>query len=104
MKKKRVRTIALVLMATILLVGGIYAVFVSTRFSTFTTYVPFSGQVFSISPDDIIEISIQNGSNGQTVSISNKSDQQDLLDKINGLRYNAWFPKIPVKKAVGPIG
>lgn len=76
-----------------------YAVFAATRYSGYSTYVPFTGQIFRLKAGEVEGVRITNGSTGVTQNYTEGEDGfLDLLDTLNSLRYWAWIPDIPVAR------
>ena len=92
-RKKRFSIFLLVLC----LVG--YAVFAATRYSGYSTYVPFTGQIFRLKAGEVESVRITNGSTGVTCNYAEGEEGfSDLLDTLNSLRYWAWIPDPPVAR------
>lgn len=97
-QKTPVRKKAAAVFLLILLLAG-YIVFAATRYSGYSTYVPFSGQIFSLKAGEVEGIRITNGSTGVTREYAEREEGfGDQLDTLNFLRYWAWIPEIPVAR------
>lgn len=89
-KSKRFIILCVVLAIVLLL----YAVFVFTRFTTFTGYIPFTGRIFSIDKAELTEIMIANGVDINYVTVEDDEGLSELADTLNGLRYYVWLPDL----------
>ena len=69
-------------------------VFVPSRFSAYTTYIPFSGKVFQISADDVDTITFWKY--GETIVYTDSEDKAEIVNLLNGFRYWYWMPSLPV--------
>lgn len=87
------RFVVLIIFAVIIVLGCI--LFVSTRYSTYTTYIPFSGRIFSITENEVSAIRIQQA--GDISDYSEQSDLQGIVETLNSFRYNYWIPDIPLE-------
>ena len=93
-KSKRFIILCVVLAIVLLL----YAVFVFTRFTTFTGYIPFTGRIFSIDKAELTEIMIANGVDINYVTVEDDEGLSELADTLNGLRYYAWLPDLSIPR------
>jgi len=91
--KKRV--IVLIIIGALILSGCI--LFVSTRYSKYTTYVPFSGWIFSANTEQISKIRIQQ--QGDYKEYSGQQEINSIVEVLNDFRYDYWFPDIPIQRA-----
>ena len=83
-RKKRFSIFLLVLC----LVG--YAVFAATRYSGYSTYVPFTGQIFRLKAGEVESVRITNGSTGVTCNYAEGEEGfSDLLDTLKSYEENA---------------
>lgn len=81
-----------------IVVGVIFlmVLFVTTRYSTYTTYVPFTGRIFDIEPDEVRRIRVENGSSLVQVEFTTQEELEEICKVLNNLRYTRWFPDIPI--------
>lgn len=90
--KKRVKVL--------IIVGGLFLfgfiLFAATRYSAYTTYVPFTGRIFSISEDKVDIVKIQSGGSGDFIDYSEQPEIQNFITELNGIRYKYWIPDIPL--------
>ena len=93
MKKGKKRWIVLLTVVCLLL-----GVFVVTRYSTHTTYVPFSGRIFDIAPDEVQRIRVANSGACIFLEFETESELEEICQVLNNLRYQWWFPDIPIPK------
>ena len=93
-KSKRFIILCVVLAIVLLL----YAVFVFTRFTTFTGYISFTGRIFSIDKAELTEIMIANGVDINYVTVEDGEGLSELADTLNGLRYYAWLPDLSIPR------
>lgn len=84
-----------ILLACVLVLWALFAV---TRFGAVTTYVPFSGRIFSIDSSDVNTIFIQNGTTGQQYFFETGEEKDQIAEYLNDLRYCAWIPTLPIAK------
>ena len=71
--------------------------FISTRNTDFLTYEFMSGKIFNIDYHDVSSISLRDGSNGNEIVFSARTDVKNIADKLNAIRYKTWTPVIPVR-------
>ena len=91
--KKKLITGCIVLLSVLLVV---FTVFVSTRFSAYTTYEFLSGRVFDIDPTDVTQITVRSGLTGESVPISDRDELVAVVNLANQFRYKYWVPKLPI--------
>ena len=87
-----------VLLICILIFALLFGLFVVSRYGEFTTYLPFFGKVFSVDPEQVDALFIQNGTTGEQVFFETAEEKRMMAQELNSLRYLFWVPTIPVAK------
>ena len=75
----------------------VVTLFIATRYSAHTTYIPFTGKIFDIQPERYTEIDLQNGKSGEMKVYTTDEERSAIADTLNALRYRFWLPKIPIQ-------
>lgn len=96
--KKRIKKRHIVLCVLIFLLLAGYVTFVATRYSSYSTYVPFSGRFFDIDSGQVEAIRIKNGTTGYMMDLEEDTELQEMTGYLNELRYYSWLPNIPIGK------
>lgn len=91
--KKRIKKKYVVLLIILL---AAYLLFAFTRQSEYSTYVPFSGKVFNIKREDVDAVCIFNGNQVISVDLDDDQQIQQVVELLNGLRYQFWIPVPPI--------
>lgn len=72
------------------------AIFIVTRYSRYTTYIPFSGRIFDVTPEEVRKIRVANSDACIEVNFDTEEGLEEICDVLNSLRYRSWFPSIPI--------
>lgn len=101
-KKKKRKKFLLVLLCILLV---LYILFVATRFSPFTSYVPFSGRLFALEPEAVSTIEIRSINTGQWLqlkpagytwingeAVDCAATLEETAALLNSFRYGFWLP------------
>ncbi len=80
----------------ILAFAVLWGILACTRYGEFTTYVPFSGRIFSVDPTRTDQIFVQSGNTGDQVFFETAEEREWIAQRLNNLRYSVWIPKIPL--------
>lgn len=75
---------------------AIYIIFAATRYSAYTTFVPFTGRVLNIGAEDLDVVFLHSGESGKKLSYSTDEQVQKMADSLNSFRYVFWLPKNPI--------
>lgn len=78
-----------------------YIIFVITRFSNYTTYLPFSRKLFCLESSDVKLIQITSGS-GESVQIKETEEIKDIVNLLNDMRYQYCCPILEIAKGGYP--
>ena len=87
-----------ILIVCLLVFVVLFGIFVFTRYSAFTTYVPLTGRIFSVDPQQAETIFVQNGTTGEQRLFETSEDKEMIAGQLNSLRYRFWIPTLPIAK------
>ena len=94
---KQIKIISIIILSLLMV---IYMPFVTTRYSRYSTCIPFSGKLFLINCEKLEKISLMNGTTGDRVVYKSGSDEfASMVKYLNTFRYNFWVPDIPIKRS-----
>jgi hypothetical protein len=91
MKKEKLKRILFKLVVVLI---GIYLVFAITRYSRYTTYIPFAGRVFDLDSEEITGIQINR--QGDLYYVEGEEIQR-VAEIFNAFRYKACVPIPPIQ-------
>ena len=86
---KKIHVIRLVILL------AVYTIFIATRYSGHTTYVPFTGRVFNINCEELEAVRFQSGNTGQYIYFRSDDEIKEVTDFLNAFRYRVWVPSLP---------
>lgn len=92
--KKSPKRLLLLLLAIALVWGA----FACTRYSAFTTYVPFSGRIFAVEPAQADRMFVQNGTTGTQHFFESAEEKAEIARLLNELHYRFWLPALPIAR------
>ena len=78
-----------------IIIVALYLIFAVTRYSQYTTYIPFTGRIFDIDAGDLDGVTVRNGTTGESVYFETAEEIESIVCSINALRYKFWTPKAP---------
>jgi len=97
--KRRIKKGFILLIVLFVIAVVTYLIFISTRYSDHTTYVPFSGRIFKINSEDVDFIRIVNGGNGNMYDCSDNEEIDTWVELLNSMRYRYWIPDAPIQRS-----
>lgn len=73
-------------------------IFIFTRYSDMTTYIPFSGRVFDIDVETVEGINITDGPTQVDLLDGDDDKIHEIVDYLNAYHSDYWFPEPPVQR------
>ena len=80
-----------------ILLAVLAVVFAATRYSRLTTYIPFTGRIFHVSPEEVRSIRVASSDSCTEVNFETEEELEEICNVLNNLRYQWWIPKIPLE-------